>query len=560
MVLIRVVIIIIAIYFYFFNFRLVFEWILIRMNRINLEVIIYLDWVRLVFVRVVLIISSIVLIYRIEYIRNEININRYYLLVLIFVLSIILIIISPNLVRIIFGWDGLGLVSFCLVIYYQNYMSYNSGILTVLINRVGDVILLIIIGIVIIIGRWNIFILKKINLIIFFLIIAGITKRAQIPFSVWLPRAMAAPTPVSALVHSSTLVTAGVYLLIRFNKFIILRKFREILMILSILTIFISGLMAIFEFDLKKIIALSTLRQLGLIIIILRVGYPILSYYHLLTHAIFKSLLFISAGVIIHRIGNNQDIRLIGNLIEFIPFTIYSFTLTLLALRGFPFLSGFYSKDLVIEIIYYRNFNVIILLIALISLIFTLMYSIRLIFYSFFNEIKFIIKLINENRLINKSIIILIIFRVLIGSILNWIFFFDRVIYLRILYKLLTLIIIIIGVLLIYIIKNKIFSYYLYYFFGYMWFLVYLFYMILKPLLIISLISYQNEKVWIEYFSKIFFINLFIEYKNIFINYKYKIYIFVIWFVLIILIIFIYLNSLTKVLYWRYKDNNIMYF
>lgn len=515
MVLIRIVIIIIAIYFYFFNFRLVFEWILIRMNRINLEVIIYLDWVRLIFVRVVLIISSIVLIYRIEYIRNEININRYYLLVLIFVLSIILIIISPNLVRIIFGWDGLGLVSFCLVIYYQNYMSYNSGILTVLINRVGDVILLIIIGIVIIMGRWNIFILKKINLIIFFLIIAGITKRAQIPFSVWLPRAMAAPTPVSALVHSSTLVTAGVYLLIRFNKFIILRKFREILIILSILTIFISGLMAIFEFDLKKIIALSTLRQLGLIIIILRVGYPILSYYHLLTHAIFKSLLFISAGVIIHRIGNNQDIRLIGNLIEFIPFTIYSFTLTLLALRGFPFLSGFYSKDLVIEIIYYRNFNVIILLIALISLIFTLMYSIRLVFYSFFNEIKFIIKLINENRLINKSIIILIIFRVLIGSILNWIFFFDRVIYLRIFYKLLTLIIIIIGVILIYIIKNKIFNYYLYYFFGYMWFLVYLFYMILKPLLIISLISYQNEKVWIEYFSKIFFINLFIDRKSV---------------------------------------------
>lgn len=278
------------------------------------------------------------------------------------------------------------------------------------------------------------------------------TKRAQIPFSIWLPRAMAAPTPVSALVHSSTLVTAGVYLLIRFNKFLIIGEFSKVLIILSVFTIFISGLIANFEFDLKKIIALSTLSQLGLIIMILSVGFPILSYYHLLTHAIFKSLLFIRAGVIIHRIINNQDIRNMGGLNEFIPFTMYRFNLTLMALCGFPFISGFYSKDIIIEIIYFRKFNIIIFIISLISLIFTVIYSIRLMFYSFFGELKLMgSKLIKENSLINKSIIILIILRILIGSMLNWVFFIDEIIYLNLYYKILTLTIILasLGLLLI---------------------------------------------------------------------------------------------------------------
>lgn len=547
MIILRSIIFIRGVYCYFYNFSLIMEWLIIRINRINIEFIIYMDWISLIFIRIVLLISSIVLIYSVIYIEIDKNIIRYYLLVLIFVFSMILIIIRPNIVRIMFGWDGLGLVSFCLVVYYQNYRSYNSGMLTVLINRVGDVIILIIIGIIIIYGRWNIFFIRNKRLIIFFLIIAGITKRAQIPFSVWLPRAMAAPTPVSALVHSSTLVTAGVYLLIRFNKYLITSEFSSILIILSVLTMFMSGLMANYEFDLKKIIALSTLRQLGLIIIILSVGFPMLSYYHLLTHAIFKSLLFIRAGVIIHRIMNNQDIRIIGGLNEFIPFTMYSFNLTLLALCGFPFISGFYSKDIIIEIIYFRKFNIIIFLIALISLIFTVIYSIRLIYYSFFGELKLIrCKMIKENLLINKSIIILIILRILIGSILNWIFFIDEIIYLNLYYKFLTLVIIFLGVGALIIIRWMRFLkiYYLRYFFRTMWFITYFYIYIINPFFKFRWFLYYYDKVWIEFVRKFFFFNMFLEFKNRVINYNYKIYIFIYLFVLIILIIYICLNSL----------------
>lgn len=551
-ILVGLIIFISGIYCYFYNFRLIIEWLIIRINRINMEFLLYMDWIRLIFIRIVLLISSMVLIYRLIYIKMDKNIFRYFLLVLIFVFSIILIIIRPNLVRIIFGWDGLGLVSFCLVVYYQNYRSYNSGILTVLINRVGDVIILIIIGIIIMYGSWNIFFIKNIWLIIFFLIVAGMTKRAQIPFSVWLPRAIAAPTPVSALVHSSTLVTAGVYLLIRFNRYLIIREFRKILLILSVFTIFISGLIANFEFDLKKIIALSTLRQLGLIIIILSVGFPILSYYHLLTHAIFKSLLFIRAGVIIHRIINNQDIRIMGGLNEFIPFTIYRFNLTLIALCGFPFMAGFYSKDMIIEIIYFRKFNIIMFIISLVSLIFTVIYSIRLIYYSFFGEFKIMrCKIIIENVLINKSIIILIILRIFIGSILNWIFFIDDIIYLNLYYKILTLIMIFfrLNMLLIIWWLNFLKIYYLRYFFRTMWFMTYLYIYVINPFLNIRVVRYYNDKVWVEFFRKIFFFNIFVEFKNLVINYNYKIYIFIYWFVLIIFVVYIYLNSLNKKFY-----------
>jgi len=211
--------------------------------------------------------------------------------------------------------------------------------------------------------------------ILFMVILAGMTKRAQIPFSAWLPAAIAAPTPVSALVHSSTLVTAGVYLLIRFNYFLGENFY---LFFLGCLTIFMSGFGANYEIDLKKIIALSTLSQLGVIILVLSLGFRELAFFHLLAHALFKSLLFLCAGVYIHGAGDCQDIRYLGGVMRIIPVRSLFFSCCSLSLCGFPFLSGFYSKDLILEIYIIGKMNGLILGLIVLGTFFTVMYSMRL--------------------------------------------------------------------------------------------------------------------------------------------------------------------------------------
>jgi len=210
-------------------------------------------------------------------------------------------------------------------------------------------------------------------------LIAAITKRAQIPFSRWLPAAIAAPTPVSALVHSSTLVTAGVFLLIRFYPFLInFPQFKSALLIISISTLTIAGMRAITECDLKKIIALSTLSQLGVIMIRLALGLVELAFFHLLTHAMFKALLFMSAGTLLHLFSHNQDLRGFGNLSFQLPFVVRTVVIANLALCGFPFIAGFYSKDLILEFILESSSSFFLLCIAIGATFLTSAYSIRL--------------------------------------------------------------------------------------------------------------------------------------------------------------------------------------
>jgi NADH-ubiquinone oxidoreductase chain 5 len=221
-------------------------------------------------------------------------------------------------------------------------------------------------------------------------------------------------------VHSSTLVTAGVYLLIRFNYLFINNLIGQLLLILSGLTIFISGLGANFEFDLKKIIALSTLSQLGLIIMILSIGFIKLAFFHLLTHAIFKALLFICAGSIIHNIINRQDIRSIGGLCISIPLTSSFFNISNLALCGIPFLAGFYSKDLILEISSFSYINIYIYIIYFFSTGLTVIYSFRLVYYSIVGDFyRLSLNPLNdEGWLILKSIIILVLISIFGGSLL----------------------------------------------------------------------------------------------------------------------------------------------
>ncbi len=393
----------------------------------NITATLLLDHTSFIFLRVVLFISSNVVFYSKRYIREDFNADRFILLVFAFVVSIVIIIISPNIIRILLGWDGLGLVSYCLVIYYPTKKSSSAGILTVIRNRVGDICILLRIGWFRIMGDYNFLVWRfwsepiQRNIVIYLVIFAAITKRAQVPFSAWLPAAIAAPTPVSALVHSSTLVTAGVYLLIRFSDTLELSS-KTFLLAISTITIFISGLVANFEYDLKKIIALSTLSQLGIIIFAIAIGMYELAFFHLVIHALFKALLFLCAGTAIHRIGGSQDIRIYGGLSKNFPVIGVCLNYANLSLCGIPFLAGFYSKDLIIEIAAQRTINQFILAIIFISVGLTVRYRLRLTVHTFIDfpngsASRFIC---DQDRTIRIPIVNLTLFSLFSGARLSW--------------------------------------------------------------------------------------------------------------------------------------------
>nr|YP_009512549.1 NADH dehydrogenase subunit 5 [Sicyonia japonica]AXJ93103.1 NADH dehydrogenase subunit 5 [Sicyonia parajaponica] len=365
------------------------EWELISINSCCVSMTLILDWMSLMFLGFVSFISSMVLYYSGEYMSGDENMNRFMYLVLGFVMSMWFLIISPNLISILLGWDGLGLVSYALVIYYQNEKSSAAGMLTALSNRIGDVAILIGISMMFIYGGWNFLFYvgdmkDSINkeILTGLVVLAAMTKSAQIPFSAWLPAAMAAPTPVSALVHSSTLVTAGVYLLIRFSPALESTISQSILLLLSGLTMFMAGLGANFEYDLKKIIALSTLSQLGVMVSILALGFSDLAFFHLLSHALFKALLFMCAGTIIHSVKEFQDIRAMGSLIYQMPLVGIFMNLANLALCGAPFLAGFYSKDMILEVAFMSSINFISFMLYFLATGLTVCYTLRLIYYS----------------------------------------------------------------------------------------------------------------------------------------------------------------------------------
>uniref|UniRef100_A0AAU7VB77 NADH-ubiquinone oxidoreductase chain 5 n=1 Tax=Stenopsocus periostictus TaxID=3074947 RepID=A0AAU7VB77_9NEOP len=408
------------------------DWEILVLNTSVVSMNILIDWMSSLFMSFVLLISFVIVIYSISYMSGDNNSSFFILLVFSFVLSMMLLIISPNLISILLGWDGLGLISYCLVIYYQNVKSYNAGMVTAMTNRIGDVLILMSIAWMANFGSWNYYIYmmyeKNLYLIIGALIIvAAMTKSAQIPFSSWLPAAMAAPTPVSALVHSSTLVTAGVYLLIRFNEVFINYYLCQILLLISVLTMFMSGLGAIFEHDLKKIIALSTLSQLGLMISSLCLGFTEFAFFHLLTHALFKSLLFMCAGYIIHGMNDCQDIRYMGNITTQSPLLSIYFTVSNLSLCGMPFLAGFYSKDIILEMIFMNNMNIIIISLYFIATFFTVVYTFRLIYFSMVNSIKLnSYNSYSDNDYGMLNYMYIIQFMVVVGgSMLTWLIFID---------------------------------------------------------------------------------------------------------------------------------------
>nr|AOY39792.1 NADH dehydrogenase subunit 5 [Hylastes ater] len=442
-------------YFLMMEEEIYLEFYLMNLNSLSMIYVGYFDWMGILFMGFVMFISSMIFKYSSSYMNGDLHLKRFIMLMILFVISMMLMILSLNFIIILLGWDALGLVSYILVIYYQNVKSYNAGKLTVLSNRVGDAALLLSIALSVNLGSWNFMffkeffsdysIIKSLSLLI---ILASITKSAQIPFSSWLPAAMAAPTPVSSLVHSSTLVTAGVYLLIRsfswMPDFIL-----NLLFYISLITMFMAGICANFEFDLKKIIALSTLSQLGMMITILCIGGIELAFFHLLIHALFKALLFMCAGAMIHNLNGCQDIRYMGSFMKFMPLTCTCMNISNMALCGLPFLSGFYSKDLIVEVFSMSVQNIFIYFMFYFSIGLTVSYSMRLSYYILYGDFNLLsMNYLNDNNnlIMLKSMFGLVLSVIFMGSCLSWVLFSTPYyIMLPFYMKLFTLLVILIG-------------------------------------------------------------------------------------------------------------------
>nr|QSZ78270.1 NADH dehydrogenase subunit 5 [Leptocimbex clavicornis] len=505
-------------YFVLFNLIYFIECNILSINTCAIVMTILLDWKTFFFMSTVLFISSFIMFYSKTYMLNELMYDRFMLMMMMFVFSMILLIISPNLISILLGWDGLGLISYCLVIYYQNLKSFNAGMITVLSNRIGDVMLLMSIAWMMNYGSWNYifyvdFMMNDLVMVFItiFIIIAAFTKSAQIPFSSWLPAAMAAPTPVSSLVHSSTLVTAGVYLLIRFENLFHNMHFKFYFLLISSLTMFMSGFSANFEFDLKKIIALSTLSQLGMMMSILFMGFKDLAFFHLLMHAFFKALLFMCAGIFIHSMFDLQDIRMMGSLFNQMPLVSICFNFSNLSLCGFPFLSGFYSKDLILEMMMMMNYNLFIVIILIMSSLLTVSYTFRLIYFSMIMSFNmFSLNMLSDKfSEMNKSLLGLIIMVIFSGSFMSWILFpLPLMVCLPLYFKLIPLYLIMGGMMLgyyFYFLSLKILNikyYNLIMFFSMMWFLpvISTFGVVKNFLLLSKNFMVYSDQEWTEFY------------------------------------------------------------
>nr|UOK09679.1 NADH dehydrogenase subunit 5 [Pyemotes zhonghuajia] len=367
--------------FFFFFFLFFFDSFILSYNlfslmQIDLNLIFWFDKISLMFGLIVCLISMSILLFSNFYMGNLMD-KKFYFLMFLFIMSMLILIFSGNLIMMILGWDGLGIVSFILVIYYKNKISLQSGILTILMNRFGDVAMIAFISLTMY-NSMNMINMMLDSLMIMLLMLGCITKSAQYPFSIWLPAAMTAPTPISSLVHSSTLVTAGIYLMIRFFDYLYFMNLLNILNLLGLLTMLVGGFMAIMELDMKKIVAFSTLSQLGMMIFILSVGEVEISFLHLLVHAIFKSMLFMVCGSYMYmnfgvQDGRNFNVNLKSNYILMLFLSI-----SCLNLMGFIFLMGFYSKDLILESLMFDSMGLMKLLFFLVGCILTGLYTLKM--------------------------------------------------------------------------------------------------------------------------------------------------------------------------------------
>nr|YP_010632599.1 NADH dehydrogenase subunit 5 [Cladonia didyma]WBP63369.1 NADH dehydrogenase subunit 5 [Cladonia didyma] len=345
----------------------------------------------------VLIVSSLVHIYSIGYMSHDPHNQRFFSYLSLFTFMMIILVTANNFLLMFVGWEGVGVCSYLLVSFWFTRIAANqSSMSAFLTNRVGDCLLTL--GMFSIIWTFGnldysaVFSLAAniseniVTIIGICLLIGAMAKSSQIGLHVWLPLAMEGPTPVSALIHAATMVTAGVYLLMRASPLI---EYSSTVLILclwigSITTVF-SSLIGLFQQDIKKVIAYSTMSQLGMMVIAVGLSSYNVALFHLVNHAFYKGLLFLGAGAVIHAVTDNQDFRKYGGLIGFLPLTYSVMLIASLSLVAFPFMTGFYSKDFILESAYgqFQFSSIAVYFIATIGAMFTTLYSVKVLYLTF---------------------------------------------------------------------------------------------------------------------------------------------------------------------------------
>lgn len=346
-------------------------------------------------------VSALVHIYSIGYMSGDPHIPRFMSYLSLFTFLMIVLVTSDNFVQLFIGWEGVGLCSYLLINFWLTRIKANKAAMkAMLINRVGDIgLVLAMIKIldefgalefstiysIMSLNGSNLYVNKEsVTIICLLLFLGAVGKSAQLGLHTWLPDAMEGPTPVSALIHAATMVTAGVFLIIRSGPLFEASPLAlTVVTIIGALTAFFAATTGVVQNDLKKVIAYSTCSQLGYMIMVCGLSNYSTSLFHLMNHAFFKALLFLSAGSVIHAVSDEQDMRKMGGLIKSIPFTYTMILIGSLSLMGFPYLTGFYSKDLILELTYDKYYIAFAYWLGSFSALLTAFYSIRLIYLTF---------------------------------------------------------------------------------------------------------------------------------------------------------------------------------